>query len=771
MKGRLEDRRLVTGRGLYTADRRLPGELYAAFLRADRAHARIVSIDSGAARAKPGVQLVLTGEDVRAAGAGSLPTQLAVTGRDGQALIKPFRPVLAQEKVRFVGECVACVVADSVETAQEACEELVVDYEDLPVVTTAEQALAPGAPQLHDNVPGNRVMDFAQGDEASTDEVFRSAPKIVRLSLYNNRVVANPLEPRAAIADYDAARDHYSFYSPVQGVTNMRAQLCSTLGIAPEKLDVMAQDVGGGFGVRSNAHPEYCTLLIAAAKLRRPVKWTGTRSESFLSDEQGRDVVSHGALALDQQGRFLAMRFDFITNLGAYCAPTGPFINSRVTACMTGVYDVKVAYARNQFILTNTAPMAAYRGAGRPIMSSILERLVTKAAREIGMDEAELRRRNMIPRSAFPYKLVNGNVYDSGDPIGVLDRAIAAARWTDKAAFERRRSEAKARGRLRGRGMACSIESTGAGNPAGDQGAIRFNNDGTVGVFAVSHSSGQGHETAFAQIVAGVLGIPMERIKVREGDPTVKLVGNGTGGSRTTTGAGSVMLVGAREAVQKGMSLASETLEAAEPDIEFADGTYRIRGTDRSVGILDLARKYPGRLDVLSHVTIGVTYPNGCHIAEVEVDPATGQVELKSYVACDDAGNIVNHQLVEGQMHGGLTQGIGQVLGEHSIYDPATGQLLTGSFMDYPMPRAGFLHDVELLDFPVPTPTNPLGVKGVGESGVTGSLPTLMNAISDALALAGVTAFDMPATPARVWAAIQAAKAGHPASMAVPAAA
>jgi carbon-monoxide dehydrogenase large subunit len=769
-KGRLEDRRLVSGRGLYVTDRNFPGQLHAAFVRADRAHAEILTIDARAALARPGVHLVLTGEDARQAGAGSLPTQLAVNGRDGKPLIKPFRPVLAQGKVRFVGECVACVVADSPQLAQDACEEVAVHYRDLPVVTVAEQALAAGAPQLHDNVPGNRVMDFAQGDEQKTAEAFRAAARIVRLSLYNNRVVGNPLEPRSAIAEFDPASGHHRFYSPTQGTTGMRAQLCGTLGIAQDKLDVIAQDVGGGFGVRSNVHPEYCCIVLAATKLGRPVKWTGTRSEGFLTDEQGRDVVSHGELALDAHGRFLAMRFDFITNLGAYCAPTGPFINSRVTACMTGVYDVPIAYARNQFVLTNTAPMAAYRGAGRPVMSSIIERLVTRAARETGIDEAELRRRNMIPRSAFPYTLVNGNVYDSGDPAGVLARAMEAARWTDRAALEQRRSEARSRGKLLGRGMASCIESTGAGAAAGDQGVIRFEDDGVIGVYAVSHSSGQGHETAFAQIIAGVLGVPLEIIRVREGDPRLRLVGNGSGGSRTTVGAGSVMLTAAREVVKKGLPLAAEKLEAAEADIEFADGVYRVKGTDRTVPLLELAHQLRGTqaLDVQSQVTIGVTYPNGCHIAEVEIDPATGCVELKSYVACDDAGNIINHQLVEGQMHGGLTQGMGQVLGEYAIYDSASGQLLTGSFMDYPMPRAGFLKGVTLLDYPVPTATNPLGAKGVGESGVTGSLPTLMNAITDALAQAGVTHFDMPATPARVWGAIHAAHEGDPAALAIP---
>ncbi len=772
LRGRIEDHRLITGQGLFTSDRVLPGQLHAAFLRSDRAHARIVSIDVSAAKALPGVHLVLTGEDAKAAGAGSLPTQLAVNGRDGKPLIKPYRPILAQGKVRFVGEALACVVADSQSIAQDAIEAIAVDYEDLAFVTRAEDALAPGAPQLHDNVPGNRVMDFGQGDEEATTRAFASAHRVVRLSIYNNRVVGNPMEPRAVIGDFDAAREHFTLYSVTQGVTGLRTQVAATLGITEDKLDVVSQDVGGGFGLRSSAHPETCMVLVCARLLGRPVKWTSTRSEGFLSDEQARDAICHGAVALDPEGRFLAMRFDFVSNLGAYLAPVGPFINSRITACMTGVYDVPTAYARNQLALTNTVPTAAYRGAGRPVMSAIIERLVHQAALELNMDDAELRRRNMIRKDRFPYKLVNGNVYDCGDPIGVLEKAVAASGWADQAAFLARREAARARGKLLGRGMASCIESTGAGNPTGDQGVLRFDRDGHITLHAVSHSSGQGHETAFAQIVASVLGVKASTITLHEGDPAVRLVGNGTGGSRTTTGAGSVMLVAAQEVVKKGMSYAAVELEAAEQDVEFVAGNYRIKGTDRAISLPALARKLaddgPHPLDMQSHVTIGVTYPNGCHIAEVEIDPITGVTELISYVACDDAGTIINHQLVEGQMHGGLAQGIGQVLGEYSIYDPESGQLLSGSFMDYPMPRAGLLQGITLVDHPVPTATNPLGAKGVGESGVTGSLPTVMNAILDALRTVGVSHFDMPATPARVWGAVQAAAAGQGGRLAIP---
>jgi len=767
LKGRLEDRRYITGTGSYTGDRNLPGQLYACFLRSDRPHAEIKSIDTAAARAMPGVHAVLTSEDIAAAGFKPLPVNaIAAKSRDGTELIKTTRPALAQGRVRFVGEAVACVVADTLAIAQDAVEAIVVDYNDLPHVTTALDSMQSGAPQLHDNASGNRVLDFGSGsDEAKVDEAIKNAKHVVKLSLYNNRVVANPMETRTAIAHHDAAKDHTTFYSVSQGVNGMRASLCVVLGVTEDKLHVESYDVGGAFGVRSQIYPEYPVLILASKKLGRPVKWSNSRSEGFLTDEQGRDVVTTGELALDENGRFVAMRFSFITNLGAYTTTSGAFINFRATAPITGLYDVQLAYGRNQMFLTNTAPMAAYRGAGRPIMSAILERLVGQAARELKIDPAELRRRNMIAKEKFPYTLVNGSVYDSGDPIGVLADATKAANWSDSAAWEARKVEAKKRGKLLGRGMATCIEST-AGSSV-DEVELRFNADGKVMIYCNTKSTGQGHETAFAQVAAEALGLELESIHVVEGDPNVKVLGGGSGGSRSMQFGGSAVLIGSREVIKKGTELAAKDLEAAEADIEFDHGRFRIKGTDRGTTLEALVKKHPGALDSKVQGKHDPTWPNGCHIAEVEVEEATGVIEMVSYLACDDAGNIINHQLVEGQMHGGLAQGCGQVLGEHAIYDPQTGQMLSGSFMDYFMPRAGFLGKIILLDHPVPTPTNPLGAKGVGEAGVTGSLPTMMNAILDALAPAGVTHLDMPCTPSRVWAAMQAAKAGKPAAMAV----
>ncbi len=766
-KGRLEDHRYVIGTGSYTGDRNIPGQLYAHFLRSDRPHAEILSIDTAEARAQKGVQAILTGDDIAAAGLKPMPVNaIAGKSRDGTDLVKTVRPALAQGRVRFVGEAVACIVADTLAIAQDAAEKIIVDYRDLPHVTQAVEAMKSGAPQLHDLAPGNRVLDFGTGsDEEKVDAAIKSAKHVVKLSLYNNRVVANPMENRNAIAHHDAAKDHTTFYSVSQGVNGMRASLCGVLGVTDDKLHVESYDVGGAFGVRSQIYPEYPVVILASKMLGKPVKWSNSRSEGFLTDEQGRDVVSTGELALDDNGKFLAMRFSFITNLGAYTTTSGAFINFRATAPMTGLYDVPLAYGRNQMFLTNTAPMAAYRGAGRPIMSAMLERLVGQAARELKIDPAELRRRNMIPKDKFPYKLVNGSVYDSGDPLGVLADATKAANWADTAAWEARRAEATKRGKLLGRGMAACIEST-AGSSV-DEVELRFNSDGKVMIYCNTKSTGQGHETAFAQVAAEALGLPLESFHVVEGDPNVKVQGGGSGGSRSMQFGGSVVLIGSRDVVKRATALAAKELEAAEADIEFDHGKFRIKGTDRSVVLQALIQKNPGALDTKVQGKHDPTWPNGCHIAEVEVDEATGEVEMLSYIACDDAGNIVNHQLVEGQMHGGLAQGVGQVLGEHAVYDPQTGQMLSGSFMDYFMPRAGFLGKITLLDHPVPTPTNPLGAKGVGEAGVTGSLPTMMNAILDALAPAGVTHIDMPCTSSRVWMAMQAAKAGKPAAMAV----
>jgi carbon-monoxide dehydrogenase large subunit len=761
LKGRLEDDRMLTGRGRYVSDWNLPGQAYGHFVRSDRAHAEIVSIEKEQAMQTPGVIAVLTGADIAAAGCRPMPAAAPMKGRGGTEQLVTPRPALAQQRVRYVGEPLALVVAESAALAQDAAEAIIIEYRDLPAVVDARAAVSPGAPQLHSGIPGNVVLDFAGGDEAATEAAFKRAARVVKLTAYHSRVVGNPMEPRAGVGAYDAAADIYQLYAPTQGATGMRGQMATVLGVSPEKVRVIAEEVGGGFGVRFNIYPEYCALLVAAKKLGRPVKWLGTRSEVFIADEQARDVVHSAEMALDASGRILGMRFDFLSNLGAYLAFTGSFVNTvNLVNVASGVYDVQAVHVQSKLVLTNTVPTAAYRGAGRPVSSYAIERLVDQAAYELGMDPAEFRRNNLVPRDKFPYRIATGFEYDCGDFEGVLDKALAAADWHG---FSERNKQSERRGRLRGRGIATYIESSGAGGFAPyDQVELKWGQSGGITLRATSHSHGQGHETSYAQIVSGVLGVPMEGIRLRTADPDMHFVGNPTGGSRSLHGVGSVMLMAAQEVAKKGLALAAEELEAAAADIEFAEGKYRVKGTDRSVSLISLVKNHPGALDVdLKDKKFGPTFPNGCHIAEVEIERETGMVDIVSYVACDDAGNIINHQIVEGQMQGGITQGAGHVLGEQAVYDAESGQLLNGSFMDYAMPRALLVDNLKLLDHPVPTKTNPLGAKGVGEAGVTGSMPCLMNAVMDALRRAGVTHFDMPASPHRVWRELQAAR-GHP---------
>ena len=754
LKGRLEDDRMLTGRGRYVSDWNLPGQAYGFFVRSDRAHAELVSLSKEEALKLPGVLAVITGGDIEGE-LKSLPAALPVKGRGGMELINPGRPALAQGRVRFAGDAVALVVAESALAAQDAAERVEIEYRDLPAVVRARDALMRGAPLVHDTVPGNMVMDYESGSEVLAGQAFEKAARVVELDVELSRVVGNPMEPRGCLAHFDTAAGHYHLYACTQGAPIMRNQLSAVLGVPPEKIRVIAEEVGGGFGVRFNLYPEYCAALFAAKKLGRPVKWTGSRSEVFLADEQARDVRAKGALALDAEGKILGMRFDMLANLGAYLAPTGPFINTLgIVNCLSGVYDVPAAYARIRLALTNTAPMAAYRGAGRPVMSYALERLIEQAAHEIGMDPAELRRRNFIRR--FPYRIAAGFEYDCGDFEGVLDKALAAADWNG---FASRKKTSEKNGKLRGRGMSTYIEATGAGFAPQDQVELRWSDDGsTLTLYAPTHNHGQGHETTYAQLVSRVLGIPLEAIRLRTAGPEFYLTGNATGGSRSLLAVGSVLMLGAQELVKRGLAAAADKLEAASADIEFVEGHYRIKGTDRRIALQKLAGERPGELDIAYANKFGSCFPNGCHIAEVEIDPESGQVQIAAYVACDDAGNVINPQIVEGQVQGGIAQGAGQALTELAVYDPDSGQLLTGSFMDYAMPRPGDVQGLELLEHPVPTTLNPLGAKGVGEAGVTGSLPAVMNAVIDALRSRGVSRFEMPASPHRVWQALHSAK-------------
>ncbi|MGH8688631.1 MAG: xanthine dehydrogenase family protein molybdopterin-binding subunit [Burkholderiales bacterium] len=766
-QGRLEDERMLKGSGRYVADWALPRQAWGHFLRSDHPHAEIVAIDAQAALVMPGVVAVITGEELARAGLKPIPAAAPFKWSDGSEQRQALRPSLAHGRVRHVGEPVALVVAESAAQAQDAAEALAVEYRELPSAATAEDALAAGAPQLHEVAPGNLVLDFSGGDKVAADAAFAKAARVVKLKAYHTRVVGNPMEPRAAMGSYDPKTEIYYLHATTQGVGPMRAQVSAVLGVPPERLRVVAEEVGGGFGVRFNAYPEYATLLYAAKKLGRPVKWVGSRSEVFLGDEQARDIVHVAEMALDAEGRILGMRFDYLANMGAYIAFTGAVVNTiGMVNVICGVYDVQAIHVRGRLVLTNTIPTAAYRGAGRPVASYALERLVDQAAHELKIDPAEFRRRNMIPKSKMPYKFVGNFEYDCGDFPGVLEQAKKEANWDG---FEKRRAASAKQGRLRGRGISTYIEATAPGGFAPyDQVVVNWDQDGGVTLHTASHNHGQGHETAFAQIAASVLGIPVEKIRLRTSEPDTNLVANPTGGSRTLHGLGSAVLLAAREIVQSGLDLAAEELESAKADLEFAQGEYRIKGTDRRIAITALAQKHPGKLDLdfKERPKVGSTFPNGCHIAEVEIEPETGEIEVVSYLACDDAGNLVNPQLVHGQMHGGITQGAGHIFMEQAVYDES-GQLLTGSFMDYAIPRPGLVGGLRLAEHGVPTATNPLGAKGVGEAGVTGSMPCLMNAVLDALRQAGVTHFDMPATPQRVWQALRDAKAGRPAALAI----
>ena len=753
---RLEDMRLITGSGKYASDWNLSGQLHACFLRSDRAHAKILSIDVAAARAHPGVVRVFTGADAVAAGYTKPLSIVAFKGKDGMPMQVPERPALAHGRVRCIGEPVAMVVAGSALAAQDAAELIAVEYEELPVVIHPEDALAAGAPQLHDSVPGNLSFEYEAGDAAATAAAFAKAVHVTRLKLEVTRVAPSPMEPRACLVAYDARGGIYTVHVHVQGVNMMRKQLAAYTGVPEEKIRVMARDVGGAFGQRSLAYPEYCAQMLAAKELGRPVKWVSTRSEGFLTDSHGRANFVSGELGLDRDGTFLGLRLDWIADMGAYLTPTGPVSHIRnPSTCMTGVYRIPALYGRWRTALTNTNPVAAYRGAGRPDIAYVVERLVNQAAAETGVDPVALRRRNFIPPEAFPYKTPTGSTYENADLPGLLDQALVLADWKG---FAQRRRQSETAGKLRGIGISTVIENTGAGLFPKDEIEIDVAADGAVTVYTVSHSQGQGHETTFAMIVAEALEVPTERVRIRQGDEDRPMIGNHAGGSRSTVGAGSACHVTAKKLIEHGKALAALELGVEPSQVEYAHGEFHTRDSQRTVTLGDLAKAKT--FSVKAEGSFSSTFPNGCHIAEVEIDPDTGVTGIVSYITVDDCGRVINHTVVEGQMHGGVVQGAGQVFGEHVIYDRDTGQLMTGSFADYYMPRAGLVREIRMEEHPTPSKVSPLGVKGMGESGCTASLAALTNAVIDALRPLGIAHLDMPLTPAKVWGAIQAARAG-----------
>ncbi|HKX10227.1 MAG TPA: xanthine dehydrogenase family protein molybdopterin-binding subunit [Stellaceae bacterium] len=760
--GRVEDPELLTGQGRYVGDIRLPGLTVAAFVRSPHANARIRSVEVAAARRAPGVLAVLTGADMEAAGVRDISRPMPQKGRGGAPMATPPRPSLAHTHVRHVGDPVALVVAETQAQALDAAELISVEYEELPAVTDAREAVKPNAPQVWPEAPGNIALDWeAPADDRQTnarevDAMFSGAAHVARVSLVNQRVIVASMEGRAALAEYDAAGDLLTLHVGSQGVSTLRDHTAAILGIDRERVRVITGDVGGGFGMKSPVYPEYPAILVAARQLRRPVRWLSTRAEAFLSDNQARDTFMDMELALDREGRFLALRVNAIANLGAYHSPNGVFIaTSNFARCLPCVYHIPKIAVRMRCVFTHTVPVGPYRGAGRPEANYALERLVDAAARVTGIDRATLRRRNFITPAMLPYATPLGASFDSGDFAGLLDKALALA---DAPRFAERRARSKASGKLRGLGISCFLEH--AGGQPNEAAAIRFPGDGTIAVVLGAQSSGQGHRTVFRRLAAERLGMPEGRIVVRQGDTQLGVPGSGTVASRGTMTSGTAVFRAVETVIEKARPVAAEMLEAAASDIVYANGHFEIAGTDRRVSLLDVAAK--AKLDTQTAIEVAHSFPNGCHIAEVEIDPETGVVMLESYAAVDDCGRVLDHTLAEGQIHGGVAQGVGQALIEDTVYD-ATGQLLTGTFMDYAMPRADQFPDMLTQSAPTLCKTNPLGVKGTGEAGTTGALAAVMNAIADAIPGEAGATLDMPATPLRVWQACQQLKktGGH----------
>ena len=763
---RVEDPRLLIGSGRYTDDVRPGGTAFGVMLRSPHAAARIVAIDSATAKAMPGVLAIYTAADLAADGIGGLPCLVPMTNRDGSTGANPGHPVLAEAAVRHVGDPVAFVVAESGKAARDAAEALAVEYEVLPSVTDLAHAMDPGQPAVWPEAARNICFDWEVGDRDEVEKLFRQAAHTTRLTVVNNRVVVSSMEARAAVGQYDAASGRFTLTTNTQGVWLVKEQLANAIFHVPEdRFHVVTPDVGGGFGMKLFLYAEHVLVCYAARKLGRPVKWTSERSEAFLSDTQGRDNITEGELALDGDGKFLALRTRNLANMGAYLSNFGPFIPTIAgTGVLAGVYGFQAIYAHVIGLFTNTVPVDAYRGAGRPESNYLRERIIDAAARELGIDPAELRRRNMVEPAAMPFTSAMGKTYDSGDFRRVLDTALKQIDW---AGFPARQAEATRRGKKRGIGLAYYLEATGGGPT--ERAEIRFAEDGFVDLYVGTQSTGQGHETAYVQLTVDRLGVPGEKVRVHQGDSDTIPTGGGTGGARSLYSEGQAILLTAASVIDKGKQAASEALEAAMADISFAEGRFSIAGTDRGIDILALAERQRSRVGAGKPATLldaaevanieKHTFPNGCHLAEVEIDPDTGVVDVVRYLVCDDFGKVVNPLIVRGQVHGGVAQGLGQAVLERTAYDADSGQLLSGSFMDYALPRAGDLPNIEVELVEVPCAANPLGVKGAGEAGAVGSPPAVINAIVNALAESGVKHIDMPATPERVWDALRQARA------------
>jgi len=760
---RSEDGPLLTGRGRFTDDVDRPGQVHAAFARSAAAHGVIRAVDTSRALALPGVLAVLTGRDLAAAGLGAIPPAAFFPGRGGKALASAPIPPLAVDRVRYVGEAVAIAVAETAAQAADAAALVILDLDPLPAAADVDRALAASAHPIWPEAAGNIAFDWTDGDAITVDAAIRGAVHVARVRLHDTRVAPSALEPRAAIGQWDEATQRYTLTASTQGVAVVRRLLAEgVFKIPPQQLRVITPDVGGGFGMKVQAYPEYAALLFAARRVGRPVKWRATRVESFLADTHGRDGMLEGELALDATGRFLALRARTRVGIGAYVSAFAAVFGTNNTKnCLSSVYRIPAIVIDVTLAFTNAAPLGPYRGAGRPEALYLIERLIDQAAAATGIDRVELRRRNLIPAAAMPYRTPNGPVYDSGEFETIMDQALALADWNG---FPQRRAASERAGRLRGIGLGCFLEV--AGGILDETVELRFGADGTVALHTGAQPMGQGHLSTFPPLIAARLGIDPSAVRLVPGDSDLVPAGTPSVASRSMMMAGSAASMACDASIEKGRRLAAHVFEAAVPDVEFAAGRFRVKGTDRATGLLDLAaraRTLPdlapdlqGGLDsTAKFVSPQMSFPNGCHVTEVEIDPETGAVAVVGYAAVDDVGRIVHEAIVEGQIHGGIAQGLGQVLGEHVVYDEH-GQLLTASFMDYMLPRADDLPALRVGHHGVPCTTNPLGVKGAGESGVAGALPSAVNAVLDALAGRGVRELDMPMSPSRVWAALHA---------------
>ena len=758
---RKEDPVLLQGAGRYADDVSIPGQLYARFVRSDHAHAVIRSIDTETARTMPGVRLILAAEELDAAGVGPMPVNIGPKNTDGTPTPRPRQTALAQGKLRYVGDPILCIVADTAQQARDAAEAVMIDADILPAVTSAREAIMDGAPTIYEEAPGNVVMRYHHGDGEAVADAFARAAHVTRLSLRNSRIVVSQMEPRSAIGSFDAYTDRYTLRVGCQGAWPTRNTLANVMNVPREQVRVLTGHVGGSFGMKATLYPEYPCLLLAAKRLGRPVKWTDSRSESFLADSHGRDHETDAELALDADGRFLAVRLTVFGNLGAYLSnsTTIPATENAVKNTVD-VYATPLLEVTSTCAFSNTTPVGAYRGAGRPEGNYYMERLIETAAAEMGIDRVELRRRNHIQPAQLPYRAPSGVDYDSGDFPTILAKGLEAADW-DR--FPARRAESRTRGKLRGRGIGQYLEATGV--PIPEMGGLRFEPNGDVTIITGTLDYGQGHASAFAQVLCDRLGVPFEKVRLLQGDSDELIAGAGTGGSRSIMGSGTAIVAAATLCIEQGRKAAAHILEAALADIDFEAGRFVIAGTDRGIGIMELATQLrmaptlpegvPATLDVQTKDQFSASaFPNGCHIAEVEVDEETGVAAVVRYHMVNDFGVIINPMLVAGQAHGGVMQGIGQALFETVAYDEF-GQLSTGSFMDYALPRAVDAPVFNISSQPTPARTNVLGVKGCGEAGCAGSLPAVMNALVDALRPLGVRHIDMPATPLRIWSAMQ----------------